>query len=161
MTINSSHGFFTSSLDGAKWIASLHGRFTPWERAFGSIWVGDWVGPRTVLEILAKNLLFLSKIIHSPTDALFIKLGLKFYTRIRTNIAATCFGLRLSSGSLYWAWLKLSVAYPGIFFGEGGCSTNSFEDRERRSGGGSPLVRGSGGSCNLVQEISFHIVNFS
>ena len=28
-------------------------------------------------------------------------------------------------------------------------------------GGGSPLVRGSGGSCNLVQEISFHIVKFS
>ena len=30
--------------------------------------------------------------------------------------------------------------------------------RERESEGGSPLVRGSGGSCNLVQEISFHIV---
>ena len=45
-----------------------------------------------------------------------------------------------------------------------GGSTNSFEDRgqrERGSGGGSPLVRGSGGSCNLVQEISFHIVKFS
>jgi len=46
----------------------------------------------------------------------------------------------------------------------GGGSTNSVADRgqrERGSGGGSPLVRGSGGSCNLVQEISFHIVNFS
>ena len=45
-----------------------------------------------------------------------------------------------------------------------GGSTNSAEDRgqrERGSGGGSPLVRGSGGSCNLVQEISFHIVIFS
>ena len=54
------------------------------------------------------------------------------------------------------------VAYPGFFF-EGG-STNSVEDRgqrERGSGGGSPLVRGSGGSCNLVQEISFHMVKFS
>jgi hypothetical protein len=54
------------------------------------------------------------------------------------------------------------VAYPGIFFRRG--STNSVEDRvqrERGSGGGSPLVRGSGGSCNLVQEISFHIVKFS
>jgi len=47
------------------------------------------------------------------------------------------------------------------FFSGGGGSTNSFEDRGRGSGGGSPLVRGSGGSCNLVQEISFHIVNFS
>ena len=26
----------------------------------------------------------------------------------------------------------VSVAYPGIFFGEGGCSTNSVEDRENR-----------------------------
>jgi hypothetical protein len=47
-----------------------------------------------------------------------------------------------------------TVAYPGIFFG--GSSTNSVEDRgerERGSRGCSPLVRGSGDSCNLVQEI--------
>jgi hypothetical protein len=58
-----------------------------------------------------------------------------------------------------------AVAYPGILFGRGrGGSTNSAEDRgqrERGSGGGSPLLRGSGGSSNLVQEISFHIVNSS
>jgi len=57
-----------------------------------------------------------------------------------------------------------AVAYPGILFVRGD-STNSVEDRgqrERRSGGGSShLVRGSGGNCNLVQEISFHIVKFS
>ena len=36
------------------------------------------------------------------------------------------------------------------------------EDRENGDlGGGSPLVRVSGGSCNLLQEISFHIVTFS
>jgi len=55
------------------------------------------------------------------------------------------------------------VAYPGFFFFGGG-STNSVEDRGQRgrgSGGSSPLVSGSGGSCNLVQEISFHIVKFS
>ena len=35
--------------------------------------------------------------------------------------------------------------------------------RTERTGiwGGGSLVRGSGGSCNLVQEISFHIVKFS
>jgi hypothetical protein len=52
---------------------------------------------------------------------------------------------------------------PRNFVWEGG-STNSVEDRGQRewgSGGSSPLVRGSGGSCNLVQEISFHIVKFS
>ena len=55
-----------------------------------------------------------------------------------------------------------AVAYPGILFGGG--ATNSVENRGQReqgSGGGSPLVRGSGGSCNLVQQISFHIVKFS
>jgi len=51
------------------------------------------------------------------------------------------------------------VAYPGILFR--GDSTNSVEDRGQGSGGGSPIVRGSGGSCNFVQEISFHIVKFS
>ena len=54
----------------------------------------------------------------------------------------------------------MTVAYPGILF-EGGGSTSSVEgrgQRERGSGGGSPLVRGSGGSCILVQEISFHII---
>jgi hypothetical protein len=48
--------------------------------------------------------------------------------------------------------------------GGGGISTNSVGDRgqsERGSGDGSPIVKGSGGSCNLVQEISFHIVKFS
>jgi hypothetical protein len=52
---------------------------------------------------------------------------------------------------------------PRNFVREGG-STNSVEDRgqrERGSGGSSPLARGSGGSCNLVQEISFHIVKLS
>ena len=59
--------------------------------------------------------------------------------------------------------LSFPVAYPGIVFGEG-ASTNSVEDRgqrERGSGPGSTLVRGSGGSCNVVQEISFHIEKFS
>jgi len=57
-----------------------------------------------------------------------------------------------------------AVAYPGILFGEGGVSTSSVEDRgqrERGSGGSSPLVKGSGGSCILVQKISFHVVTFS
>ena len=57
-----------------------------------------------------------------------------------------------------------TVAYPGILFVWGGVSTKSVEDRGQReqgSGGGSPLVRGSGGSCNLVQGISFYIVKFS
>jgi len=49
-------------------------------------------------------------------------------------------------------------------FVQGGGSTNSVEHRGQRewgSEGGSPLVRGSEGSCNFVQEISFHIVKFS
>jgi len=43
--------------------------------------------------------------------------------------------------------------------GWGGGSTNSVEDGDL--GTLVPLVRGSGGSCNLVQEISIHVVKFS
>ena len=53
---------------------------------------------------------------------------------------------------------------PRNFVLGGGVSTNLVEDREQRelrSGGSSPLVRDCEGSCNLVQEISFHIVKFS
>ena len=56
----------------------------------------------------------------------------------------------------------LAVQWRVQEFCSGGGSTNSVEDRENGYlGGGSPIVRGSGGSCNLVQEISFHIVKVS
>ena len=49
---------------------------------------------------------------------------------------------------------------PGNFVRGGGF--NKFRgQRERGSWGGIPLDTGSGGSCNRVQEISFHIVKFS
>ena len=53
--------------------------------------------------------------------------------------------------------LKLLSAMQWLtqeFCSGGGGSTNSSEDRENGDlGGGSPLVRGSRGRCNLVQEI--------
>jgi len=75
----------------------------------------------------------------------------KIHTQLDTNL---------------WKWGKKpcggqTVAYPGILFGGGGFNKFSWGQRERGSGGSSPLVRGSRGSCNLVQEISFHIVKFS
>jgi hypothetical protein len=45
--------------------------------------------------------------------------------------------------------------------GGGGVNKFSWGQRERGSGDSGPLVRDSGGSCNLVQEISFHIVKFN
>ena len=69
-----------------------------------------------------------------------------------------------------WKWNIVTImmlacsGVPRNFVRVGGGSTNSVEDRGQKewgSGGGSPLVRGSGGSCNLIQEISFHIVKFS
>jgi len=54
------------------------------------------------------------------------------------------------------------VAYPGTLFGGVQQIQLRTEDRVNKYlGGGSPLVRGSGGGCNLVQEISFHIVKVS
>jgi len=66
----------------------------------------------------------------------------------------------LASGCSYFKYTDQWLTHE---FCSGG-STNSVEDRgqrERASGGGSPLSRGSGGSCNLVQEISFHMAKFS
>jgi len=71
---------------------------------------------------------------------------------------------RLCDDSRYGFVVTVMVSGVPRNFVRGGGSTNSVEDRgqrERGSGGGSPLVRGSGGSCNLVQEISLHIVKFS
>jgi len=42
--------FLTSALDGGEWLTSRPGRFTPRERAFGTHWIGGWVGPRAVLD---------------------------------------------------------------------------------------------------------------
>jgi len=54
------------------------------------------------------------------------------------------------------------VAYPGILFEGVQQIQLRTEDRENGNlGVVSPLVRGIGGSCNLVQEISFHIVKVS
>jgi hypothetical protein len=47
------------------------------------------------------------------------------------------------------------------FYSGGGFNKFSWGQRERGSGSSGPLVRGSGGSCNLIQQISFHIVKFS
>ena len=81
----------------------------------------------------------------------------------QTNRQATGKDNDLTVKQVFILQLGRTVAYPGILFG-GGCSTNSVEDRGQREGGfggNNPLVRGSGGSCNLVQKISFHIVKFS
>jgi len=58
------------------------------------------------------------------------------------------------------------VAYPGILSGgEGGGEVEQIQLRTENGDLGAvapyPLVKGPGGSCNLVQEISFHIVKVS
>jgi hypothetical protein len=73
------------------------------------------------------------------------------------------YAILMNSKFLRFVRTSISVAYSGILF-RGGGSTNSVQDRGQRewgSGGIGPLVSGYGGSCNLVQEISLHIVKFS
>jgi hypothetical protein len=68
------------------------------------------------------------------------------------------------TGRKYWSTTSNhSMALPcssGVHrnFVREGFNKYSWGQRERGSGGRSPLVRGSGGSCNFVQEISFHIL---
>ena len=68
--------------------------------------------------------------------------------------------LLLCSGKSLNIYTTIS-GVPRNFVRGGGFNKFSWEQREWGSGDGSPVVRGSGGSCNLVHEISFHIVKFS
>jgi len=43
----------TSAIEGGEWLALRPGRFTPWERAPRTHWIGGWVGPRAGLEAVA------------------------------------------------------------------------------------------------------------
>jgi hypothetical protein len=45
----------TSALDGGEWSASRPGRFTSKERDPGTHWIGGWVGPRAVLDVVVKR----------------------------------------------------------------------------------------------------------
>jgi hypothetical protein len=49
------HVFLTSALDGGEWSASHSGRFTCRERAPLTGWIGGWVGPRAVLDMVVKR----------------------------------------------------------------------------------------------------------
>ena len=56
------------------------------------------------------------------------------------------------------------MAYPGVLFERGGVQQIQLRTVDTENGDLGDLgaiVRGSEGSCNLVQEISFHIVKFS
>jgi hypothetical protein len=45
----------TSALGGGKWSASHLAHFTPRERAPGAHWIGGWVGPRAILDVVVKR----------------------------------------------------------------------------------------------------------
>jgi hypothetical protein len=45
----------TLALDGGEWLASFPGHFTPREIAPGTHWIGGWVGPRAVLDMVVKR----------------------------------------------------------------------------------------------------------
>jgi hypothetical protein len=44
----------TWALDEGEWSASCPGHFTPRERAAGNHWIGGWVGPRAVWDMVVK-----------------------------------------------------------------------------------------------------------
>jgi hypothetical protein len=45
----------TLALDGGEWSASRSGRFTPREGASGTHWIGGWVGPRAILDVVMRK----------------------------------------------------------------------------------------------------------
>jgi hypothetical protein len=48
--------FLTSELDGGEWSASRSGRFPDEERAPGTKWIGNCVGPRAGLDAVGKKI---------------------------------------------------------------------------------------------------------
>jgi hypothetical protein len=48
------HIFLTSALAGGEWSALRSGRFTFWERATGTHWIGGWVDLRAGLDDVEK-----------------------------------------------------------------------------------------------------------
>jgi hypothetical protein len=48
------HAFLTSILDGVKWSASLHSRFTPGEIIQVTRWTGSWMGFRVGMDVSEK-----------------------------------------------------------------------------------------------------------
>ena len=61
-------------------------------------------------------------------------------------------------------WLAVGSGVTRNIFREGGVQHIQLKTEDRENvdmGDGCPLFRGSGGSCNLVQDISFHRVKFS
>jgi hypothetical protein len=49
------HIFFTSALVIGEWSASHPGRLSAGERAPGIQWIGSWVGPRAVLDVVERG----------------------------------------------------------------------------------------------------------
>jgi hypothetical protein len=49
----------TSALVGGEWSDLRPGRFIPRERAPGTHWIGDWVGPRAGLDVEKRKFLTL------------------------------------------------------------------------------------------------------
>jgi hypothetical protein len=51
---NSIHSL-TSALDGGEWSASRPSHFTLREGVPGTHWIGGWVGPRAILDVVVKR----------------------------------------------------------------------------------------------------------
>jgi len=46
---------YSSTLDRWEWSVSLTGRIIPGKRALGTYWIRGWVGPRSVMDAVAKR----------------------------------------------------------------------------------------------------------
>jgi len=70
--------------------------------------------------------------------------------------------VRDASSEIIYIYIYSGVPRNFVRGGRGQQIRLRTENRENGDlGAVAPLFRGSGGSCNLVQEISFHIVKFS
>jgi hypothetical protein len=67
--------FFDLGTSGGEWSASCPGRFTPRERAPGTHWIGDWVGPKAVLDAVVKRKILSPRQESNPRTPIFQLVG--------------------------------------------------------------------------------------
>jgi len=127
------YSFLTTAIDGGDWFTSLSGHFTPRGKNTGTRWLEGYMAPK-------------------PTGTFWRRKISWFHRGSKPRLVQPTLGRSTQ-------WRKQE-----FFSGRGGVQQIQLrtEDRENGDlGGGSPLVGGFGGSCNLVQEISFHMVKLS
>jgi hypothetical protein len=110
---NSTHSL-TSALDRGEWSTSRPGRFTPRERTPCTHWIGDWVGPRAVLDTGVKRKISSPRWESNPRTPIVQPVAQRYTDWAITALVWT-FGFHKVRGVsclCEWLWASQEGLYP-------------------------------------------------